>query len=189
MELVGASLEKMTVSVMTEPDSPPMRAFYSECRALGFQNNISPESIKYKWATEENKGRFWTVSVGPRVVAMAGCHWLPQLHENAFRIQFRGCELPGSDLKKTLSRSHFNASTFRELIPHQIEWTKRFPNSECYISVNHDNPNHRAMELIERQGFLTYVTSMELFYTQQTIWKFNEQHYMDVRKKIKVYSD
>ena len=55
-------------------------------------------------------------------MACAGCLEFPEVSSNAFRIQYRGCEIPGTDIKKTLSKSHFNSSTFRELIPYQIQW-------------------------------------------------------------------
>ena len=177
----------MKLEVIENPNSAMMQTFYSECKGLGFENNSSAQAIKYEWAVNERKGRFWGLSVQGRLVSFAGCHLLTEIGDSAFRLQFRGCELPGADLKKTLSKGHFNASTFRELLPYQIEYAIENGAEELFISVNHGNKNHRAMALMERQGYLEYYKDLDLFYTPQTLWKFNAPFYLEQRKKVKSY--
>lgn len=177
----------MLAKTIDDIHHPDIQRFFAECQTLGFSNNVSSESIKYHWTRNERKGCFWALYIQERIVGMAGCHWMPEIHEKAFRIQFRGCEIPGTDPKKTLSRSHFNSMTFRELIPLQLNWIEQFGEYEVFLSTNHDNKNHRAMQLIAQQGFLTEFDVGEYFSVQQTIWKFNSQHYKSVRSKIKSY--
>jgi hypothetical protein len=178
----------MQIEILNDPFHPKVQSFFTKCREYGFENNISVQSIKYNWATSERRGRFWTLQKDMDIVAMAGCHWAPEIHQQAFRIQFRGCELPGSDVKKTLSRGQFNSSTFRELIPIQLAYILELGNYEIFLSVNIGNRNHRAMEILEKQGFLEFYAQKELFYTQQTIWKFNALHYNKIRTKIGTYA-
>lgn len=180
-------MESMTAFEIVDPHHYFVENFFLECQRLGFKNNTSAEKIKYNWATTQRSGKFWGLRIGEKMISMAGCHHLPEINANAFRIQFRGCELPGSDLKKTLSRAHFNSSTFRELLPLQIQWVRSLGEYDLYITVNHDNRNHRAMELMARQGFLSYADSRMLFDTPQTIWKFNTEYYETVRKKIRSF--
>lgn len=178
----------LMVEVLDDPFTADMSAFFTECLNRGFINNISAESIKFRWATEERHGRFWCLRHQGAIVAMAGCHWIPEIHPTAFRIQFRGCEIPGTDIKKTLSRGQFNSSTFRELIPYQLSWIQELGKYEIFLSVNLDNRNHRSMEILEKQGFLSFYDRGDLFNTTQTIWKFNVDHYKNVRSKIRTYA-
>lgn len=178
----------MTVEILTDPSAPDVQQFFTECLSRGYLNNISAESIKFRWAIEERLGRFWILRNQGSIVAMAGCHWIPEIHPTAFRIQFRGCEIPGTDIKKTLSKGQFNSSTFRELIPYQLSWIQALGHYEIFLSVNLDNRNHRAMELLEKQGFLEFYKSGELFNTSQTIWKFNVDYYENVRRKVRTYA-
>ena len=133
-------------------------------------------------------GNMWGLEKEGRLVAVAGCLEFPEVSSNAFRIQFRGCEIPGSDVKKTLSKSHFNSSTFRELIPYQIEWCNDRGSDELYLTTNIDNKNHRAMQLIAKQGFLTLHKETILFNVEQAIWRFNIEKYIDERKKLGIYT-
>ena len=163
-----------------------MQPFYDECKLHGFVNNYSYKSMRFDFV-KERVGNYWGL-VSDRLVAVAGCHKFPEVSDNAFRIQFRGCELPGTDIKKSLSRSHFNSSTFRELIPYQIQWCERHGSDELYLTTNLDNKNHRAMQLIAKQGFLTLYSQQILFEVEQSIWRFNIDKYISERKKIGIYT-
>jgi hypothetical protein len=178
----------LIAEVLEDPSSQDVQLFFAECLTLGFTNNSSTESIKFRWATEERRGRFWVLRHQGAVVAMAGCHWIPEIHQKAFRIQFRGCEIPGTDVKKTLSRGQFNSSTFRELIPFQLSWIHEQGDYEVFLSVGLGHRNHRSMEILEKQGFLEFYERGNLFDTPQTTWKFNVEHYQKVRSKIRTYA-
>ncbi len=178
----------MTVEILEDPSASDIQAFFKQCSGRGYCNNVSAESIKFYWAVDERRGRFWILRHRGVIVAMAGCHWIPEIHPTAFRIQFRGCEIPGTDVKKTLSKGQFNSSTFRELIPYQLSWIQEQGEYDIFLSVNLDNRNHRSMELLEKQGFLEFHKRGELFHTLQTIWKFNVDHYNTVRSKVGTYA-
>jgi len=163
-----------------------MQPFFDECKLHGFVNNYSRETMRFDFV-EKRFGNFWGL-VSDRLVAVAGCLHFPEVSDNAFRIQFRGCEIPGTDIKKTLSRSHFNSSTFRELIPYQIEWCERMGSNELYLTTNIDNKNHRAMQLIAKQGFLSLHSEQMLFQVEQAIWRFDIEKYISERKKLDIYT-
>lgn len=162
--------------------------FFEKCKELNYVNNVSLESIRSNFALSR-EGNIWFLVKEDKIIGMAGCHRFDEIDPTSFRIQFRGCELPGQDVKQGLSRSHFNSSTFRELIPYQLKWIeeKGYDKHNVYLSANLDNRNHRAMTLIEKQGFLTRYKDDILFGVPQTVWKFNTSHYEQVRKGITSY--
>lgn len=163
-----------------------MQPFFDECKSHDFVNNYSRDTMRFDFV-KKRFGNFWGL-VSDRLVAVAGCHLFPEVSDNAFRIQFRGCEIPGTDIKKSLSKSHFNSSTFRELIPYQIEWCERMGSDELYLTTNIDNKNHRAMQLIAKQGFLSLHSQQELFQVEQAIWRFDIDKYISERKKLGFYT-
>ena len=155
---------------------------------MGYINNTSLLSIRAEFV-KQRLGNIWFLTKGEDIIGMAGCHRFDEVDIKSFRIQYRGCEIPGTDVKPGLSRSHFNSSTFRELIPYQLKWIENmgYDKNNVYLSANTDNKNHRAMQLIEKQGFLTKFKEGLLFNVDQTIWKFNTEHYEHVREKVTSY--
>jgi hypothetical protein len=181
-------MEKLSVTDLYSVDEKALEIFFNECKRLGYVNNISHESIKTDFVKERD-GNIWFLSNNDRIISMAGCHRFDEIAPTAFRILYRGCDLPGTDVKKTLSRSHFNSICFRELVPLQIKWISKngYDTNNLYLTVNKGHKNHRAMCLIEKQGFLERIGDMNIFYTDQTVWKFNTKHYESVRRSIKTY--
>lgn len=177
----------MKLNVTIIDDDYDLTHFYSQCKLHGFVNNTSDERIRRHFVRDRFGCLFGLEKQG-QLIACAGCHELPEVSENAFRIQFRGCELPGTDVKKSLAKSHFNSSTFRELIPYQIEWCGHFGSNELYLTTNLDNKNHRAMQLIAQQGYLRLHETKMLFGVEQAIWRFNIEKYIEERKKLGVYT-
>ena len=124
------------------------------------------------------------------IVAVAGCHPLPEVGPNAWRIMFRGCELPQQDTFKGLGKGDWNSITQREMIPKFIEWC---PTDELYITTNIDHEhsngkasrNHRLMGLLAKQGILDKHSDMVLYYTKQTVWKLNIPEYTRRRNKLR----
>lgn len=165
-----------------------LEKFFLECSSLGYVNNISLLTIRSEFV-KQREGNIWFLVNDDEIIGMAGCHRFDEVDSKSFRIQFRGCELPGRDIKQGLSRSHFNSSTFRELIPYQLAWIEQrgYDRNNVYLTTNHDNRNHRAMTLIAQQGFLTKYKEDILFGVEQTIWKFNTLHYETVRQKVTSY--
>lgn len=161
--------------------------FFDSCKRLGYVNNISKKSMRMD-LVKERFGNYWGLCKDKQLVAVAGCLEFPEVDVNAYRIQFRGCELPHSDVKKTLSRSHFNSSTFRELIPYQIDWCNKLGSNDLYLTTNLDNKNHKAMQLIAKQGFLTLIDTTILYGVEQAIWRLDNEKYLDERKKLGRYT-
>jgi len=171
-------------------DKTLLNNFFKSCQGMGYVNNTSLGAIKINYVFER-EGNIWFLIKGDEIIGMAGCHRFDELYleHTPFRIQYRGCELPGKDVKPGLSRSHFNSSTFRELIPYQLQWIEDQGHDKhnVFLSANLDNKNHRAMMLIEKQGFLTKYKEGIISTAEQTVWKFNTQHYEEVRKKVTSY--
>ena len=178
----------LSVYDLNSIDPVLLNKFFESCLELNYINNTSTVAIRSSYV-QQREGNIWFLVKDNEIIGMSGCHRFDEVDPTAFRIQFRGCELPGRDVKQGLSRSHFNSSTFRELIPYQLAWiaSKGYDSKNVYLTANHDNKNHRAMTLIERQGFLTKYKEDMLFGVQQTIWKFNTEHYETVRRKVTSY--
>ena len=125
-----------------------------------------------------------------KIIAVAGCHPLPEVSPNAWRIMFRGCELPQTDTFKGLGKGDWNSITQREMIPKFIEWC---PSDQLYITTNthHDHSNgkssrnHRLMGLLAKQKILDKHSEIVLYYTEQTVWKLNIKEYTRRRSLLK----
>ena len=165
-----------------------LREFCNKCAELGYQNNSSFKAMKLDWCKEH--GEYWCAIKDDKIVAVAGCHPLPEVGPNAWRILFRGCELPQNDTFKGLGKGDWNSITQREFIPVMIDWC---PSNELYITTNIDHEhsngkasrNHRLMELLARQRILDKHSDMMLYYTKQTVWKLNIDEYTRRRGRLK----
>lgn len=177
----------MVLNVIDNLEDYALEDFFNECKQLNFVNNTSKDQMKFD-RVKQLFGNYWGLELDNRLIATAGCLAFPEVSDNAFRIQFRGCEIPCTDIKKTLSKSHFNSSTFRELIPYQIQWCDKMGSNELYLTTNLDNKNHRAMQLIAKQGFLTLHSQEMLFGKEQAIWRFHIEKYISERKKLGIYT-
>lgn len=178
----------LTVHTLQSINQESLNRFFQQCESLGYKNNTSLIAIRADFV-RQRQGNIWFLCKQEEIIGMSGCHRFDEIDPTSFRLQFRGCEIPGTDVKVGLSRSHFNSSTFRELIPYQLEWIHKmgYDKNNVYLSANTNNKNHRAMCLIEKQGFLTKFKEGELFGADQTIWKFNTEHYEKVREKVTSY--
>ena len=178
----------MKIVPITDELLPELHEFCNKAKELGYQNNISPKAMKYDWCKEQ--GEYFCAIVNDEIVAVAGCHPLPEVGPNAWRIMFRGCELPHNDNFKGLGKGDWNSITQREMIPKFIEW---IPSDELYITtnVNHEHSNgkasrnHRLMGLLAKQGILDKHSDIMLYYTLQTVWKLNIQEYTKRRNGLR----
>jgi hypothetical protein len=178
----------MKIVPITDELLPKLEIFCKEVEELGYINNSSLKAMKYEWC--KDYGEYFCAIRDDKIVAVAGCHPLPEVGENAWRILFRGCELPHQDIFKGLGKGDWNSITQREFIPKFIEWC---PTNELYLTTNitheHSNGkaerNHRLMGLLAKQGILDKHCDMELYFTEQTIWKLNIEEYTKRRNKLK----
>ena len=167
---------------------PELEIFCDKAKELGYTNNSSLKAMKYKWCKEQ--GEYFCAIRDDDIIAVAGCHPLPEVGPNAWRIMFRGCELPQTDTFKGLGKGDWNSITQREMIPRFIEWC---PSEELYLTTNTDHEhsngkasrNHRLMGLLARQGILHYEGRTVLNKTEQALWKLNIDEYTNRRSRLK----
>lgn len=178
----------MKILPITDDLLPKLETFCKQAKELGYTNNSSLKAMKYEWCKEW--GEYFCAIIDDKIVAVAGCHPLPEVSENAWRILFRGCELPHQDTFKGLGKGDWNSITQREVIPRFIDWC---PSNELYITTNIDHEhsngkasrNHRLMKLLAKQKILDKHSDMMLYYTKQTIWKLNISEYTRRRNMLK----
>lgn len=178
----------MKIEVLQDKHLDMLQVFCNKCKELGYQNNQSFQAMKLLWC--KSQGEYFCAVKDNEIVAVAGCHPLPEVSPNAWRIMFRGCELPMQDTFTGLGKGDWNSITQREMIPKFIEYC---PTDELYITTNtyheHSNGkaarNHKLMGLLARQGILDKHGEMMLYYTKQTVWKLNIEEYTRRRNKLK----
>jgi len=164
-----------------------LQVFCNKCKDLGYENNSSFRAMKLIWC--KTQGEYWCAIRDEEIIAVAGCHPLPEVSNDAWRILFRGCELPHTDSFKGLGKGDWNSLTQREFIPLFIDWC---PSDNLYMTTNlyndHSNGkaarNHRLMGLLAKQGILEDKGEIELYYTKQNLWKLNIQEYKKRRERI-----
>ena len=170
----------MKIEIINDNLKPKLRSFCQKAEALGYENNSSLDAMKFDWCQEIGK---WLCAIeNDEIIAVAGCHPLPEVSKNAWRIMFRGCELPKKDNFKGLGKGDWNSITQREMIPYFINYC---PTKEIYITTNIDNEhsngkasrNHRLMGLLAKQGILDWHSNITLYYPEQTVWKLNIEEY------------
>lgn len=183
----------MKIVKVTDELYPKLEIFCQTCKSLGYINNSSFKEMRLEWC--RTVGEFWCAIAEDRIIAVAGFHPLPEVSEQAWRILYRGCELPRTDNFKGLGKAQWNSITFREFVPIFID---RLSEKDLYVTTNIDKDhsngraprNHRTMMLMSKQNILEDCGEINLFNTRQTLWKLNKTEYLDRRKKIKnVYVD
>jgi len=177
----------MRIEVIQDKHLEMIQEFCNNCKELGYVNNSSFKQMRLLWC--KANGEYWCAIKQGKIVAVAGCHTLPEVSKSAYRILFRGCELPRSDNFKGLGKAQWNSITFRDFVP---QFIKYLPNSLLYITTNIDNDhsngrssrNHRTMNLMSKQGILDNCGDMFLNNTNQTLWRLNTSEYLRRRERI-----
>ena len=170
----------MIITTITDDLIPALEVFCFKAKQLKYENNSSLKAMKFDWCKE--RGEYFCAIQDGFIVAVAGCHPLPEVDDSAWRILFRGCELPSKDVFKGMGKGDWNSITQREMIPRFIDWC---PSDQLYITTNtyheHSNGkaarNHRLMGLLAKQKILDKHSEMMLYYTEQTVWKLNIEEY------------
>jgi len=172
-----------------------LHMFCEKCDELGYKNNNSIKAMKLYWAkqTKQNgiSGEFFCAvrrhtKKLDTIFAVAGCHPLPRdkfpmVNNNAWRIFFRRCELPGYSPYKGLFKDAGEKG--REFIDAFI---KHCSTDELYITtnvINDDNKNivryHRLMELVEKQknSYINNKGQVKIGNHEQILWKLDLDKY------------
>jgi hypothetical protein len=157
-----------------------LASFCRRCEELGISNNRSFQALKLE-EFRDRPLKYWVAvdEVNGAIVGTAGCHWLPELGDDYFRILFRGCILPeyrgaGSS---GLSKSHRNSFLFRYATPLQIEWARALGGRHFVITTNVEvrggaASTDRLFHTLERQKVVRKILSEEwLFSTRQNVWE------------------
>jgi len=175
-------LENLTFRALSKLDKPAAEKF---CCSQNYSNNTSLEKMKWDWCP------FWCAAFyGDKIISIAGTHELPEVSPNAYRLLFRGAQLPGYTLGT--GRNIFKTGIqLSYLLPLQIEWaTRQNPDAELYISTNINNDggksqrmNNTIMPLLAKSGIWKLDRQMELYNVPQNLWRINVARYMEERNR------
>ena len=134
-----------------------LQIFCNECNKLGYKNNASFKAMKLEWC--KNWGEYYCAIKDNKIIAVAGCHPLPEISKNGWRILFRGCELPKTSPYKGLNKGNWNTITWRNFIPVFIDYC---PSKELYITTNisneHSSKAPNQLMVLAEQGIQTKYT-------------------------------
>lgn len=177
----------MKIETIQDKHLGMLQDFCNKCKELGYENNSSFAAMKLLWC--KTQGEYWCAIENKQIIAVAGCHPLPEVSPQAWRILFRGCELPGHDTFKGLGKGDWNSITQREFIPLMIDY---IPSRELYITTNISNEhsngktarNHKLMQLLSKQRILDNCGILMLYYTSQSLWRLNIDEYLKRRANI-----
>ena len=151
--------------------------FVRECRRLGYDNNSSLIKMKWDWCLES--GAWFATYIDDEIVSLSGIHPF----EDGYRALFRGAQLRSRNVG--LNRYHMQSYCFSAQLPLQLEYAQDKP---VYITTNTDNDASGKMASVNRTfyhlaklGVVDFVRADEIFYTQQNIWKLNNEKYNTIR--------
>jgi hypothetical protein len=178
----------MKIEIIKDKHLPMLQEFCNQCNILKYENNKSFTAMKLLWCKEQ--GEYLCAIDNNKIVAVAGCHPFPEVSPSAWRILFRGCELPSYDTFKGLSKSNWNSITQREMIPEFIEICD---SNQLFLTTNISNEhsngkaarNHKLMGLLAKQGILTHVDNMIIHNTDQAVWQLNIDVYNNKRNLLR----
>lgn len=182
--------------LLEESDYPDLKKFCDYFKSKGLKNNESFESIKldkmkmpygqYFIGYDHDKKHIWN---------LLGVHHLPEVHDHAWRVFFRGAQLPGYRLGNALTSDIFKVGfQMSYMIEMQIKFIlEHDPDAEFYASTNTPRAEMFARSqfidqniapmLVERGVFTKAYENFNLFNTEQSIWKFNVDKYFEERLK------
>lgn len=176
----------MIITPIIDELIPELEIFCEKAKELGYTNNSSLKAMKYEWCKEQ--GEYFCAIKGNDIVAVAGCHPLPEVGPNAWRVMFRGAQLPGYNKSFGLNKYHMSAITWREILPAQIQFCD---TEELYITTNVDydasgkmNKIHRLFRSLHKLGMVDYQGREFLYQTEQSVWKLNINEYTKRRNMI-----
>ena len=167
----------MQTHLLTKEVFPQLETFFDTAKELKYLNNVSKRAMKYDWCLDF--GGMWHCAIDDnnRMVSLAGCHPLPEVDDNAWRVMFRGVQIPG-DYGFGLSKYHMSALTWRLLLPLNSN------SNLLHDASGKMNKTHRLFQQLEKLGMVEHYNDMELYHTDQSVWKLNKEKYMEVRSNV-----
>jgi hypothetical protein len=148
--------------------------------------------MKLDWCRRIN-GEFFLTFDTDGLIAVSGCHPLPEVGTTTWRLLFRGVNLK-NNIFNIVSKSHMTSTGFFYHVLPQIEWARAHGGDQFVITTNWANPeipsmekSHRIFKLLERQGLVTcLIEKINLFNTDQTVWQLNVDKYTELRTEFAV---
>lgn len=178
----------ITVSYSSEHQNS-LKEFCRKAEQQGFKNNQSLEAMRLDWCLD-NGGQFFLTYIDDQLASVSGCHPLPEVGDY-YRVLFRGVTLVEyQNYYKVPSKTHMGSIPFYDHLPLEIAWAKK----EVVVTTNWNNPDgiasmshsHRVFKLLEKQGLVDCVCEkINLFNTDQSVWKINQEQYFKARQGYK----
>jgi hypothetical protein len=164
--------------------------FCQKCGELGYKNNDSVKAMKLDWCRRIG-GQYFLTYDNKEIIAVSGCHPLPEVGATTWRLLFRGANLK-NNIFGVMSKSHMTSTGFFYHMLPQVAWAQEHGGDQFVITTNWVNPeiksmekSHRTFKLLERQGLVScLVEKMELFNTIQTVWQLNLSKYSQLRQEF-----
>ena len=185
--------------LLEEKDYTDLQIFCDYWKSKSIKNNDSFQSIKLDKMKMPYGQYFIGYDYDKKIIwNLAGVHQLPEIGNHAWRCLFRGAQLPGYSMGKSLTTDFFKSGYQMSYV---IDWQVKYilnydPDAEFYTSTNNlKNKEHFsrsqfldqiAMPKMEERSVFTRVhDNFELYNTKQSIWKLNiDQYYIERKKSI-----
>ena len=174
-----AESQGLITRAITDSDLPDLEEFCSIAASAGLTNNASPAAMRYDWCQEQG-GAWMGTWCRDTLISVSGCHPLPQVGPDVYRVLFRGCTLPAhTNDSNTVSKTHMNSIPFREHLPLQMSHAQSQGYATAVITTNFANPDritsmdssHRVLALLARQGLVReHRSRVRLYGTDQAVW-------------------
>jgi hypothetical protein len=188
------SEERVSTHVYDSAHKTDLEDFCFKCGQLGYHNNSSLTAMKLDWCID-NGGQVFLTYLDDTLIGLSGCHPLPQIGNDVFRLLFRGVELPEyRNLFGIVSKTHMASLPFYYHVPLGVEWGKKFNATKFVVTTNWSNPDgitsmsksHRVFQLLEKQGLVSCLEeNISLFNTEQSVWNLNLEKYFIARDGFK----
>ena len=182
----------LEIRLLEYNDREKLQQFCDRCSEFGWENNSTFQAIKLD-KMEMPYGKFFIGYDHSKdiIFNLAGVHHLPEVAPNAWRCLFRGAQLPGYSVTGGFTKNIFKTGYQPSyILPMQMEFIKQYdPTAEFYMTTNNQSTEKdtagksKRMDIVMSKTLAStgvlekFAEDFELFYTQQTVWKINENEY------------
>jgi len=160
--------------------TPAVEHFIAECALLGYKNNSSLKEMRWDWCLDG--GMWYATYENDVIISITGIHPF----KDGYRALYRGAQLSPRPIKG-LNRYQMQSWGIYGHLPEQIKFANGKP---IYITTNISNDAsgkmnriHKSFTVMAKGGMFEYIGDEEVFYTQQSIWKLNNDKYFEIRKR------
>ena len=187
------STKRLTTVSYSTDHNRALEKFCSMCQMQGYKNNESFDTMRLEWCLDQG-GQFFLTYLDNDIISVSGCHPLPQVGKDVYRVLFRGATLKEhQNHLGVISKTHMTSIPFYTHIPLAIDWIKPYGDKKLVITTNWNNPeiasmnkSHNVLGLLARQGIVDcLVEKIDLFYTEQTVWQLNVDKYLAARESFR----